>query len=126
MYLNSSMYVRSIALVSLLVGLVDAYRMLGVGDGGASPMTALGLTGFAYLGILSLARLFAAVGLWMKASWGGVVLVVSTSWELALFLTGSPDIHIGLLAFGIRVVLLAAVLVMVLMNIRERRAVAHD
>jgi hypothetical protein len=55
-------YIRIVAIISLMLGLNDAARLLGVGLGDVSPVTTLGMTGFVYLGIFGLARLFAAVG----------------------------------------------------------------
>lgn len=126
MHLNTTVYIRIVALISLALGLSDASRLLGVGHGGANPLGTLGLTGFAYLGILCLSRLFAAVGLWMKSSWGGLVLVASTGWELGLYLLGSRDIHMSFFGFFVRVVLLVAVVLIFVLNVRLRRASVHD
>ena len=68
-------YVRIVAIIALLLGLNDASRLLGVSTGAQSPIEILGGTGFVYLSIFAMARLFAAVGLWIRASWGAVLLV---------------------------------------------------
>ena len=89
-----------------------------------SPITELGPTGFAYLAVFCLARLFAAVGLWIKASWGAVLLGGATLVELALYLTGSKDIQIDAIGFAVRVVLVASVTTLFVLSLRMRRV--HD
>lgn len=126
MHLTPPIYVRMVALVSLLMGLSEAARLLGVGSGDTSPLATLGITGFTYLGILALSRIFAAVGLWMKESWGGLVLVAATGWELALYLLGNRDIQMSLPGFVIRVIVILAVLLIFALNLRLRRASVHD
>jgi hypothetical protein len=120
--------VRILAIVTLLIGLNDAARLLGVTLGAQSPIELYGLTGFIYLAVFTLALLFAAVGLWMKASWGAVLLAGATGIELAMFLLGSKDVQMTLLGFGVRLVLLAAVVAIFVLGIRMRRAAAaaHD
>ena len=86
-------YVRIVAIIALLLGLNDASRLLGVAGGEVSPLTTLGPAGFTYLAIFALARLFAAVGLWIKASWGAVLLVGATGVELLMFLLGNRDVR---------------------------------
>ena len=78
------------------------------------------------LGIFSLARLFAGVGLWLKASWGAVLLVGSTTAELALYLAGSPDIRMSAFGFAVRIVLLVAISVIFALSFRFSRAQAAD
>jgi len=119
-------YIRIVAIISLLLGLNDAARLLGVTLGPVSPITALGMTGFVYLAIFSLARLFAAVGLWIKASWGAVLLVGATAAELALYLAGNPDVQMSALGFAVRVVLLVSILIVFVLSIRLSRARAAD
>ena len=90
-------YVRIVAIIALLLGLSDAARLLGVGSGlpGVSPIYTLGVTGFTYLAIFALARLFAAVGLWIQASWGAVLLVGATVIELGMYVLGSRDVQMS-------------------------------
>ncbi|MFN7026968.1 MAG: hypothetical protein ACK4QP_21105, partial [Pseudorhizobium sp.] len=85
-----------------------------------------GMSGFVYLAIFALARLFAAVGLWIKASWGAVLLVGSTAAELALYLLGNPDVRMTAFAFAVRLVLLAAITIIFVLSIRLERARATD
>lgn len=117
-------FLRIIAIVALLLGLGDAARLLGVTTGSASPLDLLGPTGFIYLAVFCLARLFAAVGLWIGASWGAVLLVGATVVEIVLFLTGNPDIQIDLIGFGLRLSMVVAIMVLTLLALRLRRA--HD
>jgi len=117
-------YVRVVALISLALGLNDAARLLGVNLGDVSPISAMGLTSFIYLAIFGLARLFAAVGLWIKASWGAVLLVGATAIELGMYLMGSPDIEMTAIGFGVRLVLLVSIVAIFLLGLRLRWAEA--
>lgn len=119
-------YARIIAIVALLLGLNDASRLLGVQGGDVSPLSVLGVTGFTYLAVFALARLFAAVGLWIKASWGAVLLVGATTVEVALFLLGNPDVQMGAVGFAVRLVLLAGIALIFVMSLRFRRDRSHD
>ena len=115
---------RIIAMVALLMGLGDAARLLGVTTGPASPLQLLGVEGFVYLAVFCLARLFAAVGLWLGASWGAVLLVGGTVIELALYLGGNRAIEIDIIGFALRMLIVVAIGVLVVLSLRLRRA--HD
>jgi hypothetical protein len=120
-------YVRIVAIIALLLGLNDSARLLGVSQGAESPISTLGVTAFVYLAVFTLALLFGAVGLWIKASWGAVLLVAATAVELIMFLLGNRDIGMSVYGFGVRLVLLAAIVGIVILNIRLRQAAtAHD
>ncbi|KKB11353.1 hypothetical protein VE25_13710 [Devosia geojensis] len=119
-------YIRVVALISLALGLADAARLLGVSLGAVSPIATMGLAGFVYLGIFSLVRLFAAVGLWIKASWGAVLLVGATTAELGLYLMGNPDIEMSAVGFAVRLVLLASIIIIFVLGVRVRRAQTND
>lgn len=119
-------YIRILAVISLFLGLSDAARLLGVGTGSASPIAALGVNGFILLGVFCLARLFAAVGLWIRASWGAVLLVGATAAEIALYLMGNPDVRMGAFGLGVRVVLLAAILAIIALALRRDRVRAQE
>lgn len=121
---NLALYIRIVAILSLVLGLSDAARLLGINLGSESPIAAMGFSSFVLLAIFCLARLFSAVGLWIKASWGAVLLIGATVLELLLYLTGSPDVRIGALGFIVRVVLLAAILLIFALSIRFTRAQA--
>jgi uncharacterized membrane protein (DUF2068 family) len=118
----SGRYVRIVAIIALLLGLSDASRLLGVSTGAVSPLATLGTTGFVYLTIFALARLFAAVGLWIKASWGAVLLVGATAVELGLYLMGSKDVQMSAFGFAVRLVLLVSIILIFVLGLRLRRA----
>lgn len=118
-------YVRIVAIISLLLGLNDASRLLGVSTGAQSPIDILGVTGFVYLAVFSMAQLFAAVGLWIRASWGAVLLVAATVLELGMYLLGSKDVQMSALGFAIRLVLLVSIVVVFVLSVRMRER-AHD
>ncbi|WDR06093.1 hypothetical protein PSQ90_01135 [Devosia rhodophyticola] len=119
-------YVRVVALLSLLLGLNDASRLLGVQLGPISPVAEFGVQGFILLGIFALCRLFAAVGLWINASWGAVMLVGATVAELILYVTGNEAVQMSALGFAVRLVLLVSIIVIFGLGVRHRRARAHD
>jgi len=119
-------YIRAVAIISLLLGLNDAARLLGVNLGAVSPIATMGVTGFVYLAIFALARLFAAVGLWIRASWGAVLLVAATMVELSLYLMGSSDVRMTLFGFAVRLVLLAAIVIVFVLGVRLNRARTAD
>jgi hypothetical protein len=120
------LYIRIVALLSLALGLSDAGRLLGVNLGATSPVDVLGPAGFIYLGIFSAARLFAGVGLWLKASWGAVLLVGATVAEMTLYIAGSPDIRMSAFGFAVRIILLAAILIIFALSLRFSRAQSAD
>ncbi len=119
-------YIRIVAIISLFLGLNDASRLLGIGMGDASPLATMGMYGFVYLSIFALARLFAAVGLWIRASWGAVLLVGSTAVELGLYLAGNADVRMSALGFAVRLVLLASILIIFVLSVRLERSRATD
>lgn len=117
-----ALYIRIVAVLALFLGLSDAARLLGVGTGSTSPFAIMGFSGFVYLAVFSLARLFAAVGLWIKASWGAVLLVAATSVELGLYIAGNADIRMTAIGFALRIVLLASILLIFGLSLRFHRA----
>jgi hypothetical protein len=119
-------YIRIVAIISLLLGLNDASRLLGVNLGSVSPIATMGVSGFIYRGIFAATRLFAAVGLWIKASWGAVLLVGVTSLELLMYLMGNPDVRMSAIGFAVRLVLLASILIIFILSVRLSRARAAD
>ena len=119
-------YIRVVAIISLLLGLNDASRLLGVSTGDVSPIAVMGVAGFTYLAIFALARLFAAVGLWIKASWGAVLLIGATAVELLMYLFGNQDVQMTAFGFAVRLVLLSSLLLIFLLGLRFRRDRVHD
>ena len=105
-------YVRIVAIIALLLGLNDASRLLGV-------------TGFTYLAIFALARLFTAVGLWIRASWGAALLVGATAIELGMYVFGNRDVQMSMLGFAVRLVLLISIVLVFVLSLRMRER-AHD
>lgn len=119
-------YVRIVAIIALLLGLSDAARLLGVaGVPGVSPIYTLGGAGFTYLAIFAVARLFAAVGLWIQASWGAVLLVGATGLELIMYVTRSGGVDMPPLGFAVRLVLLVSIVLIFVLSLRFRER-AHD
>jgi hypothetical protein len=90
---------RVLAIISLVMGLGDAARLLGVWSGAQSPILAFGSTGFALLAVLAAARLFAALGLWLQVQWGAVLLAVALFVELTVYLFGGGLVAMTLLGF---------------------------
>lgn len=117
-------YLRIVAIITLLLGLSDASRLLGLSSGTHSPIAELGVAGFSYLTAFCLARLFAAVGLWIRASWGAVLLGGATAVELAMYLMGNADVRISAFGFAVRLLLLVSVAGLFVLSLRMRRA--HD
>jgi len=118
-------YIRIVAIIALLLGLNDAARLLGVSTGPQSPLEVLGPNGFTYLSIFALAQLFSAVGLWLRANWGAVLLVGATVIELGMYLFGNRDVEMTALGFAIRMVLLTSIIVIFVLSFRMRQR-AHD
>lgn len=119
-------YIRIVAIIALLLGLNDASRLLGVSTGEQSPLDVLGAMGFTYLAIFALSRLFAAVGLWIRASWGAVLLVGATTVELGLYLLGNRDVQMTAFGFAVRLVLLVSISLILVLGLRFGRDRAHD
>ena len=117
-------FLKIVAIITLLLGLSDASRLLGVSTGATSPIDIFGPAGFAYLATFCLARLFASVGLWIRASWGAVLLAGSTITELLMYVLGSKDVQISPFGFAVRVVLVASIGTLFVLSLRMRRA--HD
>ncbi len=118
-------YVRIVAIIALLLGLGDAARLLGVIGAGRKPDHRRSARPASPIWRFSaLARLFAAVGLWIRASWGAVLLGLATTIELLMFFFGNRDVTISMLGFGVRLLLLVSVAALLVLSLRMRRA--HD
>lgn len=107
---------RVLAIVSLVMGLGDAARLLGVWSGAQSPLTAFGSTGFALLAVLAAARLFAALGLWLQVQWGPVLLAAALFVELFVFLFGSGIVAMTLYGFIFKLAALLATIGLVVIS----------
>ena len=118
-------YVRIVAIIALLLGLNDASRLLGVSTGPQNPIEMMGVTAFVYLSIFALAQLFASVGLWIRASWGAVLLVGATAIELGMYMLRNPDVTMSPIGFAVRLVLLVSIILIFVLTLRMRDR-AHD
>lgn len=119
-------FTRIIALLALLTALIDAGRLLGIGSGGASPIAMFSASGFVLLSIFTVARMFAAVGMWIESNWGTAVLFLCTLIELVLFLSGTGHLDIGIIGFGLRLILLVGASLLLWLAFRAWRAAVHD
>lgn len=118
--------IRLIAILALFNGLFDAARLLGVGAGDVSPLQIFGIGGFATLLAFTIARLFAAVGMWIYSNWGAPLLFGATLAELIIFLFAIVKLDIGLVGFGFRLVELAGAILVLWLAWRARRETTQD
>ncbi|VAW23523.1 hypothetical protein MNBD_ALPHA12-208 [hydrothermal vent metagenome] len=118
--------IRLIAVLALLNGLADAARLLGMGAGDVSPLQTYGIAGFATLLSFTIARLFAAVGMWIYSNWGAPLLFGTTLAELIIFLLSIVKLDIGLLGFGVRLIELAGAILVLWLAYRTHREGLHD
>ena len=65
------------------------------------------------------------MGLWIRASWGAVLLVGCTVLELGMYLFGNKDIQMNALGFAIRLVLLVSIVLVFVLSLRMQQR-AHD
>ncbi len=118
--------IRLIAVLALLNGLADAARLLGVGAGDASPLQIFGIGGFATLLAFTVARLFAAVGMWIYSNWGAPLLFGATMAELIVFLLSIVKLDIGVAGFAFRLIELAGAILVLWLAYRASREEVHD
>ncbi len=118
--------VRIIAVLALLNALLDAGRLLGVGTGTTSPLEIFGIAGFAILGGFTIARLFAAVGMWIQSTWGTPLLLGTTLLELLTYLYGAIRFEIGGFGFIFRLVQLVGAILILWTVFRTWRQGIHD
>lgn len=117
---------RTIAVLALVNSLGDAARLLGVGSGTTSPFEIFGITGFALMGAFAVARLFAAVGMWIRSTWGTPLLLGTTFIELALFLIATVQLNIGVVGFVARLIQLVGTTLILWTAFRVWRQGIHD
>lgn len=117
---------RILAAASLGLGLFDAGRLLGVSGGQTSPLATLGTAGFVLLAAVCIARLFAAVGLWMQLRWGLVVFGTTLVIEIALYLAQSPAIAMSLTAFIFKLALMLATISLAVFAVMRTRRRAFE
>ena len=118
--------IRQIAIIALINGVLDAGRILGVGDGVVDPFSAYTVTGFALLGGFAIARIFAAVGMWIESSWGTPLLLGITLVELVIYLTGNIRLEIGIVGFVARLIELVGAMLILWFAYKEWRSGIHD
>ena len=118
--------IRQVAIIALLNGILDAGRILGVGNGAANPFDVYSLSGFTLLGIFSIARIFAAVGMWIESNWGTPLLFGVTMVELGIYLAGNIRLDIGMVGFVARLIELVGALLILWFLYREWRANIHN
>lgn len=118
--------IRQIAIIALINGVLDAGRILGVGDGTVNPFEAYSVAGFALLGGFAIARIFAAVGMWIESNWGAPLLLGITLVELMVYLTANVRLEIGLVGFVARLIELVGAMLILWFAYKEWRSGIHD
>ena len=118
--------VRQIAILALLNGIMDTGRLLGVGANGANPFEIYTVLGFSLLGAFAIARIFAAVGIWIESNWGTPVLFITTLAELSVFLFALAPLSIGVIGFGVRLAQLAGSILILGMTFHNWRRHIRD
>lgn len=121
-----SRIIRILALTNLFNALLDAARLLGIGASSDSPMDMMGQSDFAFLMAFTLSRLFAAVGMWIFATWGTILLMLTSLIELILLGAGVVDLEIGFLGWVLRVIVLLGTTFVLAMAFRTWRLSVHD
>ena len=119
-------FLRLLAVICLLVGLGDTSRLVGLSTGAESPLASLGDTGFVFLAIFSVSRLFAAVGMWINSSWGGALLIGATLFEIVLLFSGSPNIHLSWFDILVRLGMLGSLVAYLGLLYLNQRDHVHD
>src|SRR3954463_14102013 len=72
------LFLRTMAIVSLLKGIYHWSLVLGIGDGDGSTFEQAGMPWQAATVFFAVIDLVAAVGLWLAAAWGGVVWLTAS------------------------------------------------
>lgn len=115
-----------LALICLIIGLSDAGILVGLRSGAENPAVLLGTTGFILLAGFTIARLFAAVGIWIDSSWGGMLLVSTAILELAAIAAKISTAPYSTLGISIRILLAIAVAYVFLSRWWRVRKSVHD
>lgn len=118
--------IRILALANLFNALLDASRLLGIWTPDESPMQAMGQSDFAFLVAFTLARLFAAVGMWIFATWGTILLMLTSVVEIILTVTGVIDLEINAMGWVFRFFVLVGTGFVLAMAFRKWRQSVHD
>lgn len=115
-----------LALMCLIIGLGDAATLVGLHSGSVNPVAVLGTTGFIVLACFTIARLFASVGIWINASWGGVLLVSTALFELFAIAMGISTAPYTIPGIGLRILLAVAVAIVFINAWWQERKAVHD
>ncbi len=115
-----------LAIIVLALALRDAASLLGVNSDDVSPISQMGLISFILMGIFTIFRLFAAVGMWIGAGWGAPLLVLVTIAELVLLSLGNDHITIHTVGLTIRLLLLFGVALWFALNYFFEREDIYD
>lgn len=118
--------IRQISILALVNGLLDTGRLLGIGLGDADPLQMFSVTGFVLLGGFAIARVFAAVGMWIESNWGTPLLFGVTLFELGIYLFSVFQLDIGFVGFIARLIELAGTIVILWFIFRARYRGIHD
>src|SRR5437764_13417367 len=112
------LFLRIMAIVSMLKGIYHWSLVLGIGDGEGSTFEQAGMPWQAATVFFAVIDLVAAVGLWLAAAWGGVVWLTASISMAAIELV-FPQVYGG----GFIVVLgeLAAILAYVGLSVMAAR-----
>jgi Family of unknown function (DUF6163) len=114
------LYVRALAVLSMLKGLYHWSLVVGVGDPGDSTFELAPMSWKAATVFFAIIDLVAAVGLWLAAAWGGVVWLTAASSMAAVEIV-FPQIYGGqIVVVLLEVAAIAAYLGLAVMAARER------
>jgi len=116
----------AIAFLALLGGIYDAGRLAGFGLGSSDPLQIYSISGFTLLGVFAIARIFSAVGMWIKSNWGTPLLFGTTLIEMSIFLSGMAVIDIGIFGFAFRLIQLAGSLMILVILYKTWHSGRHD
>lgn len=114
------LFLRAMAVLSMLKGLYHWSLVLGIGDGRGSTFVASPTAWKAATIYFAVMDLVAAVGLWLAAAWGGVVWLTAVISLIAVEMF-FPQVYGGrLLVVLVEVVVIAAYVGLAVMAARER------
>ena len=117
---------RIIALAALLTALLDAARLLGVGSASGNPVSTMGVATFTVMAGLTMFRLFSAVGMWIYAAWGAVLLFLTSILELLIVITGMAGIDANVFGWLLRLLLLTGSAFLLGFSYFAWRRAVHD
>jgi hypothetical protein len=101
------LYLRSLAIVLLLLGLMQWLVILGVFVNPAWRFEAMPINWQAATIVLAVGYLVAGVGLWMRVAWGAVVWVAAALFEIIIHVGFTEYFGLNPLIVGFHIVTLA-------------------